>query len=609
MNDIKENKNIIISNIDANYKKFSLNNPKRSLQKYITSNSNRKKIIKNSPKTINIYSEELKIKKDNNLKKNSSSILIKGIYNTVNYSNTKENNFSKKENNKYFITNTNNFKIEGISKRRKKKYFNNNYIKKIDIKNIINLKTTNNDNIFNDNKDSYVYLIKEKKNSLNKKKIKNNLIHISNDNKNNKKSKNKNLFLDKNTIELNYLTCNNFFKTRGRNPEFNIPKQISGFSTISNNNMSSSNALHFINNTKSEIDRHYSFSTLIKNRYNTTEFSNIIKIRKKFNETSKYFYNNQKKKENNILVSGNQSGKNINSKSTINNKSYSNKKNGIHSNKIIKQNKKLNKGNKNKSFLLFNKIIDRLFYINGKNKNKKIYYIKTNSGYNNENININNIIYDKNKKENNIIKMNENNLKYIINSHENNYTKKKELLNNNSKLSLTFKRNKNKSFTIKNLDEIRCFENPFYSIRTQKNYNDYYNETKLMKSNIKNNLLNTKIPEEINKILKKKPTKYMSSRPKNKINKNYFNNKNNQNNSKKEIKLSLISKDEEKKNEKPVNYYISLNNIIKDKNKKFEISRNETLYPKSSEIGKRKEDLIKIIYYTNNLNDNIKQVK
>ena len=647
---------------------------------------------KNSPNLINLNSQTIKrIKTEKKIKKFSSVLIPKSKRKAFNYSEKHKNNLSKKH--KYINKSSNNFKYGGISIINKIIRYKN-FIKnlKSNNKDDINLKPTltNNDIIYNDSKNSYVYIIKEKSNSKNKKMIQK--IHSHSNNNKNKVSKNKNLgnkqlILNKKISNKKNKTCNNFYKRKGRNSECKITNQISGFSSNSKRNRSSSNKT--VNNNKksnniSKFKEQIFYCSYIRNNLNSnSNFSNIIKIRKKFNETCKYFYYNNPKQINNILKNDEDLRKNINNKYNLNNifnkttneysinNKYLNKNSQNYellnkenneikpTHKNIENSKKLSKADKSKSSVEFNEIYDKLFNINeniNKYKNNNSNYFYSRNLYHNTY----NIYYNENKKlkkfnnkKKHYTKQKEENLLKKLNIHSNfNKNNKDETLHNNN-LSLTFIK-KNKSFSSRNKEKMKCFDNPLCSryqkisfnyfndlnktlslFNTKKNFNSNNTENTLMQSNIKNNLLNLRLQNKMNS----------TSKPKSN---NPINNKIYGFNKIKDIKCYSIV-DEEKNSDISSNYYLALNNLnknIEKKNNNFDLGynlfhtnykinykkynnytytknkenirnnkindfsfKNDATYSIStsnSKIDKRKEDLMKIVNFSNNLCNNQK---
>ena len=282
------------SKINTNLEILKTNNTEKKIQKF-SDNSN----AKSMRGTPNNYS---------NIKNNYSS-----QKETQEMTQQKTNKTSKKNMNKSLINpqkseNYRNIvkKINMISVERTIKKDEHNNIKKIPksskkiISNITNM----------DNKDSYIYLIKLKKNYSSNKLKDENSTYINNRQKTSK---------DKNTNKKN-LTLNDFYSIKK-----NLKKQeFSSFSPKSkkvqkvtpqgesktykeiNNSCNRANKIKKNRNAKSNINRNNSFSPCNKinmtnnNISNSNDYTEIKNVRKKFNETCKHFYNNH---QNNIEYS------------------------------------------------------------------------------------------------------------------------------------------------------------------------------------------------------------------------------------------------------------------------------------------------------------------
>lgn len=226
------------------------------------------------------------------------------------------------------------------------------------------------------------------------------------------------------------------------------------------------------------------------------------------------------------------------------------------------------------------------------------------------------------------------------NESKNHKTKEKETEKSTLKKSYNHAFGKNKSYSSRNIHKIKYFTNlnknantnyftiynkTFSLLNTDKKFN---NQNELFQSNIKKTLFNlvSTIPESSNR----KSSNLKHSHGHNKM-KDIILNLNNNN----------IMKDIEKNNdcERQNNYYISLSNILENQNiirnleknnsyhgntnnklycNKKELNHNEPFYEKrnvnknnelenlNSKIDKRKEDLMKIVYFSNKLYDSQK---
>ena len=432
--------NLLIPNIDTTSERLpSDNTPGAFLRNIITEkNSNRNK------NNIKVHNTE------NKIQKYSNNFVNRTMRNTQhNYSNNKENLYSQKETQEMTHDKSNknsknkiNYKNSGINNKKSENY--KNIVKKINMISLERGKNENNkiptrpkrniSNINNtENKDSYLYLNKLKKTySSNKLREDNsmstNCRHIKNNG--NKRVQSKDMYLNKKN-----LTLNNFYPSQN-----NIKNQ--NLSPMSKNKSNSSKKIRINNdinnsNKTNKLNRNISFSYFNKtnltnnntyynaNNNNNNDISEILKVRKKFNQTCKYFYTNneQRKSDNNIIRNLTEANtfKKINiMKSKINNKNniyptsdystinpYWNKraqdtmqkmskiKNDLfqkeeneiqHIPKINQKSKELaiNSGKYN---IEFNNIYDRLFYINNLNLNLNIdnenNKINGNKNYNN----------------------------------------------------------------------------------------------------------------------------------------------------------------------------------------------------------------------------------
>ena len=424
--------NLLIPNIDTTTERLSSDNTPGIF-------------FKNSLTEKNLANHKFLPTKTNStekkIQKNSNNLIPKTIRTTPNnYSNSKNNHSSQKETremtqvktnlnsktkpNKSLINNdkTKNYKtivkkINMMSCERNKKINENNKIPIRPKKIISNMNDV-------ENKDSYLYLSKLKKQySLNKLRDENSTsIQTQVYNNRNKSSK------DNNINEKN-LTLNNFYpNTKTENKNFSIsPSSPIIRKKIHNNSShkiltSDKNINNKYNtNQQKNCNRNISSSHLnnqiklpnnnIINVNDIEKYSKIIDIRKKFNDTFKYFYKNDHNYNNKLIrnftenstfkkinnYNYNKTKKNNNDNlyttsdySTIN--SYWNKRGKDTIQKIaqIKNNlfqkeeneiqpiPKINKkskelaNNSDKYNIEFNNIYDRLFYINNLNLNLNI---------------------------------------------------------------------------------------------------------------------------------------------------------------------------------------------------------------------------------------------
>ena len=394
------------SKINTNLEILKTNNTEKKIQKY-SDNSN----TKSMRGTPNNYS---------NIKNNCSS-----QKETQEMTQQKTNKTSKKNMNKSLINaqqseNYRNIvkKINMISVERTKKKDEHNNIKKIPKS---SKKILSNINI--DNKDSYIYQFHLKKNYSSNKLNIDNSTYINTRQKTSK---------DKNTNKKN-LTLNEFYSIKKNlkkqefssfSPKRKKVKKIAskGISKTYKEIDDSFNKVNKINknrNSKSNIIRNNSFSPCNQinmtnnNISNINDFNEIKNVRKKFNETCKHFYNNQKTQNNikysnlmrNLTEDNNFKKINVNRQkkkesnnlyttsdySSIN--SYWNKrgrdeikkmaqiKNDLFLKeeneiqlvpKISQKSKNLASMNSEKYNIEFNNIYDRLFYINNLNLNLNI---------------------------------------------------------------------------------------------------------------------------------------------------------------------------------------------------------------------------------------------
>ena len=393
------------SKINTNVEILKTNNTEKKIQKY-SDNSN----AKSMRGTPNNYS---------NIKNNCSS-----QKETQEMTQQKTNKTSKKNMNKSLINpqkseNYRNIvkKINMISVERTKKKEEHNSIKKIpksSKKIISNITDT-------DNKDSYIYLIKLKKNYSSNKLKDENSTYI---NIRQKTSKDKN-------INKKNLTLNDFYsiKKNLKKQEFSSfspkPKKVKkvasqGTSKTYKEIDNSCNRVSKVNknrNAISNINRNNSFSPCNQinmtnnNISNINDFTEIKNVRKKFNETCKHFYNNHQnnikysnlmrnltennnfkkinvnkpkiKESNNLYTTSDYSSVNsywnkrgrdeIKKMAQIKNDLFLKEENEIQLvPKISQKSKNLAAANSAKYNIEFNNIYDRLFYINNLNLNLNI---------------------------------------------------------------------------------------------------------------------------------------------------------------------------------------------------------------------------------------------
>ena len=438
--------NLLIPNIDTTSERLPSENTPGVFMKNILTEKN-----------LNQNQEKNKQKMPNNKKfqKFSNNLISKTMRNNQqNFCNYKKSDYSQKEtqeitqknnnlNNKNKANNNNNIvkKINTISMERAKKENN-----KIPTRSKRNLSKTTNTN----NKDSYLYLIQMKRN-YSSNKLKDEYSTSTTFSKHNKIIKSKEI----NTNKKN-LTLNNFYPphSSSKASDFSPISTVSPRKKKSNHSINKINKYYNINdshlkNKLNRLNRNISFSYYnknvaypnnftINNDNNINDMSEILKVRKKFNETCKYFYCKDQHKSNNKYTIRNLTevnsfkkikmikprGNNIENKYTTSDYSsinpYWNKRekdtikkmsqikndllqkeqNEIQSiPKISEKSKELaiNSGKFNN--IEFNNIYDRLFYINNlnlnlniDNENSKINSNNNNNNYKNCNINNNNNI-------------------------------------------------------------------------------------------------------------------------------------------------------------------------------------------------------------------------
>jgi len=638
MNNLKTDANLFTSTTN---KRFTLDNTHEFLLKNTIKNIIIKCNSKKQKSLINLYSDSLKkIKCKKKIKNHTSNLIPK----------SRKNSSYLKEN-KLIDKNYDTFKNDELSNINKTKYYNISINNNINNQNA-NLRPTlsNKDVIYNNNSNLYYNVINENNYSSNKKRNKKNNSYSNKKNPKlikDKKSYKKNRISNKSkgVSDKKNLTFNNLYIRNTRNSNLIFPKQISSFSNNSKNISSFPNILVTDKNDdkKYKMNKYNSYNSFYKRDLsNSSYYNNLLKIRKKLNETCTYFYNSNRPQNNNILKTENNSGKNINScyNTTTNgftiNNSYFNKYtkdddqniNGIgnipefdnkNKNKVelIQNSYKIvdNKGNIS-SIRKYNNIYYRNRTVNKYKNNKKLYH------YNNKKLNAKHS--DKNKK----------------------MTKSNKTKNHLFNKSIS-KIKKNKSFSSRNIDQIKCFDNIFNPIHSKINFNfknitnktlslfntcknfNNNNESTLMQSNIKNNLYNLNNTKDIKRTDWTKCINCDSKKKKynNILNIKYISET-------KGIKYNKENKynDEEKNNEISNNYYMNLNDINKDKsnvqirnnnyfhlyndlsfancnhklhnNKNNDFSFKDEYTLLNSRIDKRKEDLMKIMYFSNRLYNN-----
>mgnify|MGYP006873053104 CR=1 FL=1 len=239
------------------------------------------------------------------IKKYSSTLIPKSNRRKINIFNQKEKEESQFKNKDF------KYQESGSLSNIYKAYINNNVIKgknKNGNKNNNLHKTLSKSNV---NKNSYVYIFKEKNSSRDKKNhsySNNKKLKLSQSKSKSKEKdpENKKMILNKKKSNLN-----NFNRRKSRNSDLNIPKQISGISNNSKSKMNSFNNNIFLNKKENQTSRMYnqnSYTTFIENNIkNNQKYKEIIKIREKFNETCKYFYDFVKNENKNKLRTKNHS--------------------------------------------------------------------------------------------------------------------------------------------------------------------------------------------------------------------------------------------------------------------------------------------------------------
>ena len=414
----------------------------------LSSDNNIGIFFKNTLTDKNKINTNLEILKTNNtekkIQKNSDNSNAKSMRGTPdNYSNIKNNCSSQKETQEMTQQKTN--KTSKTSKKKMNKSLINpqksenyrNIIKKI---NMISVERTQKKDEHNsikkipksskkiisniadmDNKDSYIYLIKLKKNYSSNKLKDENSTYINNRQKTSK---------DKSTKKKN-LTLNDFYsiKKNLKKQEFSsfspklkkVKKMTSqGISKTYkeiDNSCKRENKINKNRNAKSNLNRNNSFSPCNQinmtnnNISNINDFSEIKNVRKKFNETCKHFYNNHQnnikysnlmrnltennnfkkinvskpkiKETNNLYTTSDYSSINsywnkrgrdeIKKMAQIKNDLFLKEENEIQLvPKISQKSKNLAAANSSKYNIEFNNIYDRLFYINNLNLNLNI---------------------------------------------------------------------------------------------------------------------------------------------------------------------------------------------------------------------------------------------
>ena len=629
MINLKTDVNLITS---TTTKRLTLDNTHCFLLKKTIRNIIIKCNSKKQKSLINLYSDSLKKVKCKKKVKNYTSTLIPKSRKNISY--LKENELIDKnyENNK-------NDELSNISKL---KYYNISVKDNINNQNV-NLKPTlsNKDLIYNDNSNLYSNLINQNNYSNNKKRNKKNNSYSNNKNPKlfkDKNSDNKNLISNKNkgVSDKKNLTFNNFYIRNGRNSNIIFSKQISSFSNNSKNISSFPNILvtDKNENKKNKMNKYKSYNSFYKRDLsNSSYFNNLLKIRKKLNETCAHFYNSNRQNNNNLLKTENNPEQNINwcynttTNGFISNNSYFNKYTKDDDRNLNGTENIMEIDNKNKTQLIVDnkKNISNIRKYNIFHKNRTVNKYKNNKKL---------CHYNNRKLE----------AKHSNKSKKNSKSNKAKIHIFNKSIS---KIKKNKSFSSRNIEQIKCYDNIFNPIHnkinfnfknitnktlsffhTCKNFNN--NESTLMQSNIKNNLYNL---NNIKDIKNSDRSKYINNDSKkskytNILNIKYINDI-------KEAKYHKGKKynDEEKNNEISSNYYKNLNEFYKNKSN-IQIKNNNCLqlcndisfincahkinynktndfsfkdeYIYNSNIDKRKEDLMKIMYFSNRLYDNKK---
>ena len=435
--------NLLIPNIDTTSERLSSDNRPGTFLKNTLTEKSLKKPYQEQINTNSTVKENQKY---------SNNLISKTMRNTPNnYNNIKEYQSSQKETqemtHKKSSINSQKSLNKKLQNERKTNY--KNIIKKINMissekpnkinnKNKIPLRPNKNiSNITNyENKDSYIYLMKLKNNySTDKLKEENSYytnIQGNNNNNSNYKIKTNN---NQNLMNKN-LTANNFYPPK--NNSKNIKKLNKTPKNVSINYIDNSNK-------KSRLNRNISFPYFNKmnilnsniNQFNNiNDFSEILNVRKKYNETCNNFYqNNRQKKSNNKLIRNlteNNTFKKLKIKKQKSNNNFNINQTSDYSSinsywnkrskdtmqkmsqikneliqkeeneiqlipKISQKSKELAK-NADKCKIEFNNIYDRLFYINNLNLNVNI--DKENNNYNKikNNIQYQPIINKKSKK-------------------------------------------------------------------------------------------------------------------------------------------------------------------------------------------------------------------
>ena len=398
----------LIPNIDTTSERLSSDN---TPGKFFLNNLTEKNLPKNCQYQVNNINMEKKFQKY------SDNLIPKTMRNTPkNYSSIKENHYSQNETEEMTRKKSNIKSKKNTNKKALNEQISGNYqniIKKIDMISSEKAKRSNykgkipyvqKKNISKmvdyDNKDSYLYLEKLKRNySMDKLKVEKPSIK-------NVKRKNKERNIRKN------LTTNDFYNPAGNSKKINFyptSKQLCNSSKYITINIS---------NQINKLNRNISFSYFnnrnrsnnIINQINFKDFSEIINVRKKYNETCNNFYqdnyqknsnkklirnltennkfkhiNNQNKKLNNnfdIYKTSEYSSINsywnkrsqdtIQKISEIKNELFQKEENEIKLIPKISQKSKELAKNSDKYNIEFNNIYDRLFYINNLNLNLNI---------------------------------------------------------------------------------------------------------------------------------------------------------------------------------------------------------------------------------------------
>ena len=423
--------NLLIPNIDTTSERLSSDNtPGTFIKNNLTDNN-----------LMNPYQGQFKI---NNGKNEFQKYQIpKTMRDTPkNYSNIKENHYSQKETqdlthkkpNIISKKNTNtNIPNEETSKNYK------NIVKKINMvssektkKNKIHqipIKPRKSDSkiYINDDKDSYIYLLQLKKNySMNK------MNRLKDDNsinayRNNKSGGRQNLSKE-NIFNKKNLTVGGFYPNRNNLKNNNLSQK-----PHNNNNFLNENINNNKPNKENKLNRNISSSYINRvnitnnnssnyNNINNNDLSEILNVRKKFNESCKYFYNNNNKA--NKPIKTNKTNKTI---KAIYNKEIEKNSSGNHSFKKIN----IIKSKKNK------------------NNNSNLYYTSEYSTINSYwNKRAKDTIQKMTQIKNDILQKEENEIQLIPKINQ----KSKELILNSDKYNIEFNNIYDRLFYINNLN-------------------------------------------------------------------------------------------------------------------------------------------------------------